>query len=91
MGKRDRIMVLLDMDHPGVWLILNTSIAHTTIVGTTMPQPTGRQPAGRDVPRTEGDCLNPRPRKCEPGRGSTVASDCGTLLNVSLVLGVSGD
>ena len=74
MCKRDRIMVLLDMDHPVVWLILNTSIAHTTIVDTTMPRPTGRQPAGRDVPRTEGDCLNPRPRKCEPERGSAVRS-----------------
>jgi hypothetical protein len=68
-------MVLPDMDHPAVWLILNTSIAHTTIVGTTMPRPIGRQPGGRDVSRTESDCLNPRPRKCEPGRGSAVFSD----------------
>ena len=63
MCKRDRIMVLPDMDHPAVWLILNTSIAHTIIVGTTMPRPIGRQPGGRDVPRTEGDCLNSRAPK----------------------------
>jgi hypothetical protein len=48
-------MVLPDMDHPAVWLILNTSIAHIIIVGTTMPRPIGRQPGGRDVSRTEGD------------------------------------
>ncbi len=65
-------MVLLDMDHPAVWLILNTSIAHTIIVGTTMPRPIGPQPGGRDVPRTGGDCLNPRPPNCEPGGGSAV-------------------
>ncbi|MEA3144991.1 MAG: hypothetical protein QOI53_412 [Verrucomicrobiota bacterium] len=56
-------MVLPDMDHPAVWLILNTNIVHTIIVGTTMPRPIGRQPDGRDVSRTEGDCLNPKPPK----------------------------
>jgi hypothetical protein len=79
MCKRDRIMVPPDMDHPAVWLILNTSIAHTIIVGTTMPRPIGRQLGGRDVPRAEVDCLNPRPPNCEPGRGSAVSSDNGAL------------
>jgi hypothetical protein len=79
MCKRDRIMVLPDMDHPAVWLILNTNIVHTIIVGTTMPRPIGRQPDGRDVSRTEGDCLNPKPPNCEPERGSAVSSDNGAL------------
>ena len=72
-------MVRPGMDRPAVLHILNTSIAHTIIVGTTMPRPIGRQPDGRDVSRTEGDCLNPKPPNCEPERGSAVSSDNGAL------------